>query len=499
MNRWDQAYNETRKDLDKISVGIEKLKSYLYRSVEDLKIEKNSSMRSFEKNYTNELNRLEDVYYKLSSGLRNMDYNIVPLDNWKEAKNSTTNMLNSLDHSGNYDLLENRGYANSLDILNKLNFYTDELIKTLAPYCDFKSKRSTSIENDLVLQQHQLSKLLEEFKVKSSNILQTQDKLLSQASNKLNSISKIDKEFQRLNEQYFVGTDEQPLKDRWDLLNEQITRKSNEIDVFYRTLITDEKSIRQEIMSAGDIIQKLRNDSSIAYENLKDKINEIKVFHQDIYGSIDGKSIGLKSDIESSRKELIEFEALQKQKYDALNDQIESLLPGATSAGLSSAYHTLSNSYDKSIQYNTWIFFGSIIILSIISFIFLSSSIIEFNSIENIMTFLVYRLPIVIPVVWLAVFASKRRSEAERLKQEYAHKEALAKSYQSFKMQIEELDVEAKELLMEKLLSSAIDTISNNASLTLDKKHGDSLPLTSLIERTVDKTIDKFPTRLKSE
>ena len=91
-------------------------------------------------------------------------------------------------------------------------------------------------------------------------------------------------------------------------------------------------------------------------------------------------------------------------------------------------------------------------------------SIIEFNSIENIMTFLVYRLPIVIPVVWLAVFASKRRSEAERLKQEYAHKEALAKSYQSFKMQIEKLDVEAKELLMEKLLSSAIDTISNNAS-----------------------------------
>ena len=136
---------------------------------------------------------------------------------------------------------------------------------------------------------------------------------------------------------------------------------------------------------------------------------------------------------------------------------------------------------------------------SMFSQFYTAPSIIEFNSIENIMTFLVYRLPIVIPVVWLAVFASKRRSEAERLKQEYAHKEALAKSYQSFKMQIEELDVEAKELLMEKLLSSAIDTISNNASLTLDKKHGDSLPLTSLIERTVDKTIDKFPTRLKSE
>lgn len=498
MNRWNKLYDETRDELEKISTEIEKLKSHSYRLYENLKDEKKVSVRLI-KNHTDELNRLENVYYKLSSGLRNMDYNLVPLDHWKEAKNLMASISNLLEHSDNYDLLENRSHVGTLEIFKQLNLYTDELIKILAPYCDFKTNRLASIENDLALQQHKFSKLLEEFKARSSNFIQTQESLLNQASNKLNSISKIDNEFQRLNEQYFVGIDDQPLKDKWNFLNEQITRKSNEIDIFYRTLITDEKSIRQEIVSAGDIIQKLRNDSSVAYEKLKDKINEIKVFHQDIYGSVDGESIGLKSDIESSRKELIEFESLQKQKYDALNDQIESLLPGATSAGLSSAYHTLSNSYDKPIKYNTWIFFGSIIILSVLSFIFLSSSTIEFNSFKDIGTFLVYRLPIIIPIVWIAVFASRRRSEAERLKQEYAHKEALAKSYQSFKIQIEELGDEAKEPLMEKLLKSAIDTISNNASLTLDKKHGDSLPLTSLIERTVDKAIEKFPTKLKSE
>ncbi len=113
----------------------------------------------------------------------------------------------------------------------------------------------------------------------------------------------------------------------------------------------------------------------------------------------------------------------------------------------------------------------------------------DITIIKDIGIFLLQRLPIVLPVIWLAIFASKRRSEAERLKQEYAHKEALAKSYQSFKLQIEELDGENKEPLLEKLLAVAIDTIATNASNTLDKKHGDNAPLIGVF----DKAIDKLP------
>lgn len=508
MNRWNKAYNETKDDLEKIGIEIEKLKSYSYHIFENSKNEKNNSVRLIRKNHTDELNRLEDVYYKLSSGLRSIDYNIVPIDHWKEAKNLITNISNLLQHSGNYDLLENRGHVSSLDIFNQLNFYADELIKILAPYCDFKNNRLASIEKDLVLQQHQFSKSLEQFKARSSKLIQTQENLLNQASNKLNSISEIDNEFKRLNEQYFIGTDEQPLEVKWALLDKQIKKQTNEIDNFYRALITDEKSIRQEIMSAGELIQKLRSDSSIAYEKLQYKIDEIEVFHQDVYGNEKNQFIGLKTDIESRRKELKDFETLQKERYEALNEQIENLIPGATTAGLSSAYHKLCKSYDIAITKSTQLFYFSIAFLFIISMILLTSKlslspfIIEFASFQkfgDISAFLVYRLPIIIPAVWLAIFASKRRSESERLKQEYAHKEALAKSYQNFKIQIEELGDEAKEPLMEKLLNSAIDTISNNASLTLDKKHGDSLPLTSLIEKTIDKTIEKLPNKLQSD
>ena len=51
------------------------------------------------------------------------------------------------------------------------------------------------------------------------------------------------------------------------------------------------------------------------------------------------------------------------------------------------------------------------------------------------------RLPIIVPVVWAALTVSKRRSEMHRLAEEYAHKEALAKSYEGFKQQIIDMDI----------------------------------------------------------
>ena len=108
---------------------------------------------------------------------------------------------------------------------------------------------------------------------------------------------------------------------------------------------------------------------------------------------------------------------------------------------------------------------------------------IEFVKIEDVwVTFnlLLQKLPLYAPVIWFAIYASKRRSESQRLEQEYAHKEALSSSYGGFKQQIEELEEEDQKLL-KKLLDSSIETISNNASKSLDKKHGDGMPIQNLM------------------
>ena len=91
-----------------------------------------------------------------------------------------------------------------------------------------------------------------------------------------------------------------------------------------------------------------------------------------------------------------------------------------------------------------------------------------------------------IPIIWLAIFASKRRSENERLRREYEHKETLARTYIGYKTQIQNLN-ETDEALMKKLLDSSIDTIAYNASKSLDKKHDESTPIIELIKKTLDK------------
>ena len=124
------------------------------------------------------------------------------------------------------------------------------------------------------------------------------------------------------------------------------------------------------------------------------------------------------------------------------------------------------------------------------SFITLKDS----NIIQDFAKNILHSLPISGPLIWLAIYASKRRSENQRLEQEYAHKETLAKSYSSYKQQIEDLNQEDKELLT-KLLETAITTISYNASETLSNKHGDGTPIQEGLKSLVDEVKKIIPNK----
>jgi DNA polymerase I-like protein with 3'-5' exonuclease and polymerase domains len=118
----------------------------------------------------------------------------------------------------------------------------------------------------------------------------------------------------------------------------------------------------------------------------------------------------------------------------------------------------------------------------------------EFQSWSQLPVDILHKLPLLIPLLWITYFVSSRRSEALRLQQEYAHKEAIAKSFESFKKQINELrdNKTEKEVLMTKLLGVAIDAIAFNASNTLDGKHKDKTPFDSLID-PISKIISEIP------
>lgn len=138
-------------------------------------------------------------------------------------------------------------------------------------------------------------------------------------------------------------------------------------------------------------------------------------------------------------------------------------------------YEELENSFTPQIETYTKIFFGTVVGIFIISFVLTVDTVIvwpfeltfsKFGSLPEVLKYFAFRLPILFPLVWLAIFASRRRGQYERLQQEYAHKKALARSYYSYKNQIDDLGEGHSELSGD-LIKVMVDAISFNASQTL--------------------------------
>jgi hypothetical protein len=77
------------------------------------------------------------------------------------------------------------------------------------------------------------------------------------------------------------------------------------------------------------------------------------------------------------------------------------------------------------------------------------------------------------------------------LRQEYAHKEAIASSYESYRRQVDALGDVGGELRVA-LLGKAIEAIAKNASETLDGKHGDKVPSHDAMEKLVEIVVQRF-------
>ena len=280
--------------------------------------------------------------------------------------------------------------------------------------------------------------------------------------------------------------------------------KLSEIEELHNS-IYEEDGLKQEIdefysniSDKNREINELKEDSSTTLQGLSN-------FYDKIFGKDDenGKKVGgLKQEIDQRRSDLDDFEQKQKNKYDELNKQIQSLLPGATSAGLSSAYYEMRNKFSKSAVWYGRGFYMSLIVLSLVIYCVRNLSIIEEIPLDKglgisllaLFGNFAVKLPFILPALWFVIFVSKRRSEAERLTQEYTHKESLAKSYDSYKQQIKELSEKDENELLPILMGNMIKAIALNPAETLDKKHQSDSPISEVLKdkNFIDSIVDKL-------
>lgn len=443
-----------------------------------------------------EIARLIKVITFIDGLLGVCDPELIPLTTW----DSFHSQLNaSLQQINQYQTNRNIGH------ISNANTNLDNLLSYIRPYMVPTGKAAQSASASFTHYSKTIDKHLESFNDKSTFIIKELKELYAQTTTSSSEIETMKLEIEEFKTKILVGdeNDESYSKQFNNLLEaiEEMHEKVIEYNIELNIGTEEELPIVKHIANARSSIMSIDLDMDKIQTSNDSKLKELSKFHTKILGSKNEETNefegGLKQELDERLEHLESFKSAQELKYKTLNEEIESLIPGATSAGLATAYHDLKHSFDKPIRNYGFMFYGSITILFIVALFTVTESIswtsikfIDVTDLSNFFANFIVRLPLILPILWLALFASKRRSESLRLQQEYAHKEALAKSYQNFKQQITELGSADPEL-MKKLLESTINSVAFNASTTLDKKHGDNMPIQEMIEKALAKTSDK--------
>jgi uncharacterized coiled-coil DUF342 family protein len=133
---------------------------------------------------------------------------------------------------------------------------------------------------------------------------------------------------------------------------------------------------------------------------------------------------------------LIQYESdikVLKDAFTAMQAKLEGLLPHATSAGLASAFHIQKARFSKPQPYWLGLFVVAILCLLGATGYGLPASA---DTWDAILRHFVNRLPIVAPLVWLAIYAGHHYSMALRMEEDYAFKEAVSTAFEGYKREM---------------------------------------------------------------
>ncbi|WP_417664949.1 hypothetical protein [Pseudidiomarina sp.] len=484
MSRWQDKFN---------SHPFQTIWAQISDKTDNLTVDDDSIESNVE-----EIARLKKVVSFISSLLNAIDPDLVPLKTWQNFHGQCQPCLN--------EITAYESNRNIQHITNANDNHLDNLLTYLRPYVVSPDKATIAATKALKDYSKTISSGLTEFKNHSLQYYKEfkaySDELRDLKIGFIKQFESLDATHQKVDSlrvKYFDGTEEEEAID--SKVNEMVSNLEDyytEISEYYKELLeSGSDSISNKIKVTKDIASESSEKISELLLQTEKQLKELKSFYTRVVGAEDedgNVSGGLQEELNSRKEALDNFKKEQEIKYKTLNEQIESLLPGATSAGLATAYRAMRKSFSQPIKQYSNLFYVSVAILTVIAFIstvdtfWTDTEIFKFvdvSNMSNLLSNLTYKLPIILPVLWLALFASRRRNEAQRLQQEYAHKEALAKSYQSFKDQIDNLKDGKKEELLEQLLAAAIGAVAANASESLDRKHNEETPIHLGLDTTV--------------
>lgn len=222
-------------------------------------------------------------------------------------------------------------------------------------------------------------------------------------------------------------------------------------------------------------------------------IESIREFEEEVAGGKDddGEPIeGIKQRMKAKETEFSSLHTSHDKEQKKLFKKIESLLQGASTVALAKSFKEHKDSFDNVNKWWIRAFIACIILMmAASSFAFFKAD----YKVEEMWKYTLGMLPVLGGAIWMAIYATKQRSQNKRLQQEYAFKEDVAKIYYGLKTEIDELgNKELGEKLKERILEVILEVVAMNPSATLESKvHNDKGPILEMlkdIRKTVKKT-----------
>lgn len=269
-------------------------------------------------------------------------------------------------------------------------------------------------------------------------------------------------------------------------LIEQFKKTEIELAEIKNNIIAINSAIFEEDEN-GNILSDEIEEFKELFEKRKNEIitvqNEIIAYQNKIFGikRDDGtETKGIQHNIDGFVKKLDTLYDDNTTRQEQLFEKIEGLLKGASTVALAKAFNEHKESFKWSNILWITVFIISIVAMMALSVIAFISS--EYN-LSEMWKYTLGNLPFLGGAIWLAIYASKQRSQNVRLQQEYAFKEDVAKIYYGLKQEIEELgDSDLGQKLNKQILSIIVETVSYNPSNTLESKvHQEKGPILEAI------------------
>jgi hypothetical protein len=177
-----------------------------------------------------------------------------------------------------------------------------------------------------------------------------------------------------------------------------------------------------------------------------------------------------------------------EKKYEDLFKKINSLLPGATSVGLAKSFGERRSAYRKPRIIWAATGIGALIFIILFATVF-GTNILSVNTWSDFGLTLTRKLPVVLPLIWIAYFGFHQFGILSRIEEEYAHKEAVSKSFEGYKTQLKDETHPANPRAstgMEKLVNQTLDAVAKPPADAYDTKTKPVMPSDEVLGKATE-------------